>query len=196
VVATDFHPDGSVLISAGMDGLARCWDIATGSCLATLMGSVSGERGLGGACFSRNGRYCLLGALDPQRGSLGLWDVSNSGKLNLVRSYARKNSQHWLRSAFIDSYVVGGEEDGSLTFWDANTTDVLGHVTLSGGGGGGGGIGGIGGIRVPIALATCDVLDTRSGWIAVGGIGSRECALWKLDYGSSESAAPNSGNGS
>jgi WD40 repeat protein len=177
IVSTEFHPDGSVLISASMDGLARCWDITTGNCLATLMGSVNGERGLSGASFSRNGKYCLLGTLDAIHGSLGLWDVSNSSKLNLIRTYSRENGHYWLRAGFIDSFIVGGEENGSLTIWDPVTTKVISSVSLPS-------------IRAPLALSTCDVVRDVTphhdnsillcGWIAVGGIGSPECTIWKL----------------
>lgn len=122
-----FHRDGTVFLSTGLDGLARVWDV-TGPCLATLIGSS--ERGLGSGCFSPNGRYALLGALDD--GALGLWDLADPGSLKRVRRFPRVNSKYWLKATFSETgLVVGGSENGKLTAWNAADCTIIDEVDLN-----------------------------------------------------------------
>lgn len=147
------HPDGSVFLTTGVDGIARVWD-TTGPLLATIVGSE--HRGLGSGEFSPNGRYALLGSLGD--GSLGLWDLAHSGRLKCVRKYFRKNSKYSLKATFMDdgSAIVGGSEDGKLLAWDLSNTRVLAEYETSK----------PNHISVPLACAA------SKGLVAYGGIGN------------------------
>ena len=160
VSSVSFHPDGTVFVSTGLDGLARVWD-SIGSCLCTVIGSQ--DRGLGSGIFSPNGRYALLGALDD--GALNLWDLAHSGRLKRVRKYPRMNSRYWMRAGFTDTGdVVGGSEDGHLMAWDASTATVLAEFDCKSSKG----------VTVPLACAT------SKSFVAYGGIGSANPYLLNL----------------
>ena len=160
VSSVSFHPDGSVFLSTGMDGLARVWDVL-GPCLATLIGSS--ERGLGSGIFSPNGRYALLGALDD--GNLGLWDLAHSARLKRVRRYKRSNLKYWMKAGFTETgYIVSGSEDGNFLAWNSADSLVLSEVDTK-----------ESGINIPLACSTSKNL------VAVGGIGSHSPLLYKLE---------------
>ena len=160
VSAVASHPDGSVFLSTGIDGIARVWD-ATGPLLATIVGSEN--RGLGSGVFSPNGRFALLGALAD--GSLGLWDLAHSGRLKWVRKYPRNNMRYWMRATFMkDGTIVGGSEDGNIFAWDPCTTEVIARYDIAKSKG----------IKIPLACCASNSL------ILCGGMGSAYPVLLEL----------------
>lgn len=160
VSAVAAHPDGTVFLSAGVDGIARVWD-ASGPLLATIVGAE--ERGLGSAVFSHNGRYALLGSLAD--GYMGLWDLAYSGRLKCVRKYSRANTRWWMKAVFMeDGTIVGGAEDGRMLAFDASSAKVKAEMEVAR----------RKGITVPIACSA------SKGLVVFGGVGSAVPFMAKL----------------
>ena len=152
VSAVASHPDGSVFLSTGIDGIARVWD-SNGSLLATIVGSEN--RGLGSGLFSPNGRFALLGALAD--GALCLWDLAHSGRLKWVRKYPRLNSRYWMRASFMEGgIIVSGSEEGKLMAWDPSSTLVIAEYDSAK----------ANGVHVPLACSA------TGPFVVCGGIGS------------------------
>jgi WD40 repeat protein len=157
VTSVDFDPDGTALLTSGMDGLATIVDSTSGNCLAKLMGSP--HLGLCYACFSPNARYALTRSLD-EGGALGLWELKEVGAMTRSRRYVRGEPkgedcvEYWMNCCFVNGLVVAGFGDGQVVAWDAGGKHVVAQAALAS--------------VVPLVVE--GALD--GGWLAAGGIGS------------------------
>ncbi|MBV8456651.1 MAG: hypothetical protein JO122_08555, partial [Acetobacteraceae bacterium] len=69
IFALAFTPDGQRIISGGVDGTLRTWDVASGRCLTVIQAHPGGVASL---AISADGRYVLTGGLE---GVARLWDL-------------------------------------------------------------------------------------------------------------------------
>lgn len=74
-------PDGSLVLTAGLDGVAILWDVATGRELLRLVGHEGPVQALS---FSPDGKQALTGGFDR---SLRFWDVATGEEVRRIDSY-------------------------------------------------------------------------------------------------------------
>ncbi len=116
VTDLDVSPDGSQIVTAGSDRVARVWDIAARTERATLRGH---DGVLYSARFSADGRLVVTSSAD---GTARIW---RTGDGEQVRELTAEGG---LRSASFDrsgTRVVGGGVDGTIRIWDARTGRTL-----------------------------------------------------------------------
>lgn len=107
-----FSPDGSLLASAGFDGIAIIWDIASGQPLYPPLAAHDGR--VLAAAFSPDGQVLATGGTDSR---IFLWDVASGaqvgaplvGHSNWVRTLA------WTPDG---AGLISGDASGSVVFWE------------------------------------------------------------------------------
>ena len=82
VHAVTFSPNGTSVASAGEDGAAKLWDIATQRELRTLKVDANG---VNSAAFSPDGATLATGGRD---GTVVLWDVVSGHQLHVLKGHA------------------------------------------------------------------------------------------------------------
>jgi len=114
-----FHPDGSLVASAGPDHVLRVWDVGTGRVVHTLPGNADAVNEL---CFSADGRL-LASAGDD--GTVRVWGLDADGPGE--RFVAREHATFVGRIAFRPDgrRLVSGGEDRVVRVWDTDTGECL-----------------------------------------------------------------------
>ncbi|MFF2949809.1 trypsin-like peptidase domain-containing protein [Kitasatospora sp. NPDC057965] len=123
VNAVVFSPDGRTLATAGSDGTARLWDMATGRTLATFTGH---NDVVNAVVFSPDGRTLATASRD---GTARLWDVATGRTTTTltgaVNSVAFSPDGRTLATA---------GSDGTARLWDVATgkaiTTLTGHTDI------------------------------------------------------------------
>jgi WD40 repeat protein len=121
VDAAAFSPDGTLVLTNGIDGSARLWDVASGK-------EVRSFTHAGGriAAFSPDGRFILTGGPEPQ--AVQLWDVATGASVRTfvgqagvgVSAALSGDGRHIVTAS--DSAVAG-----NVRLWDATTGTPL-HI--------------------------------------------------------------------
>ncbi|HEV3338893.1 MAG TPA: protein kinase, partial [Pirellulales bacterium] len=86
VATAAFSPSGDSLVTAGSDGEARLWDVATGTAAAkalTLNGPVNS------VAYDRGGRRILAGSGENESGETRLWNAASGELLGPPLAHAR-----------------------------------------------------------------------------------------------------------
>jgi len=134
ITGVQFEPnDGQVIVSGSYDGLTRLWDTASGSCLVTVYAEQAGlpakQAPVSGVRYSRDGRNIIVSTHDT---FLRMWQA-NSNPMRLAQVFEgsrslRYNCNNGFHSPTNTSteYVVSGQEDGCLMFFDS-ISGVLQH---------------------------------------------------------------------
>jgi WD40 repeat protein len=129
VLACEFSPDGTKIVSASQDHSIKLWDAQTGQELRTVVGhknrvpssrlapDVSPITCCG---FSPDSRFFISGAED---GILITWNVETGA---IVHSFPEQKSTVSSCCFSPDGMmIVSGYEDGTLILWDAKTAKLL-----------------------------------------------------------------------
>lgn len=119
-----FSHDGGSIITAGVDHIARIWDVRTGWEIAELRGQ---QGALNVAMFSRDGRLALTTSDDNTARVWALNTTASPGELNGHSATIRAVS-----FSPAGGIALTSSDDSSVRIWDVNkrsTTTVLsGHV--------------------------------------------------------------------
>jgi WD40 repeat protein len=122
VNAVDFSPDGELLVTAGRDGDARVWDVATGEPALLLrghFGSVADAR------FSPDGRWIVTAG--PI--SAGLWSTSTGELVAFLYGPTRPDAASFAADG---RAIVTREPDGTIRGYDCEICSRLpGLVALA-----------------------------------------------------------------
>jgi WD40 repeat protein/energy-coupling factor transporter ATP-binding protein EcfA2 len=122
VLDMDFSPDGTRLATAGADGYAYVWDLASGNALLSLMGHESYVMDI---AYSPDGKLLATGSWD---GTARLWDAQ-SGQL-LRTLYGKAGAVYEVDFSPDGKRLVTANRDKKAIVWDVQTGEQL--LTLSG----------------------------------------------------------------
>jgi WD40 repeat protein/serine/threonine protein kinase len=131
VTSMAFSPDAKRLISGGVDGTVRLWDIESGKEVMPRPGHTTAVQSV---ALSKDGRYVLTGGADQ---TVRLWDLASSMPGREVRPFpghvGAVVSVHFLPNG----RVLSGSADGTARIWDLENGKPIrqlehgGHVALS-----------------------------------------------------------------
>ncbi|HEX7330244.1 MAG TPA: TIR domain-containing protein [Pyrinomonadaceae bacterium] len=156
VVCVAISLDGKIVASGSEDKTARVWDVATGSCLATLNGHL---RSIYGLAIIGSGRQVLTGSFDR---TIRLWDVDTG---QCIRIFEGHSDLVMGLSATADGRLfISGSHDNTVRIWDAGTGECLSILTGH-------------------TEAVYGVVVTPDGKIAVSGSRDQTIRVWEIRTG-------------
>jgi WD40 repeat protein/serine/threonine protein kinase len=121
VRAAAFSPDGRLLLTGGLDGVARLWDTALAAGPPRLLKPASAiNAGINAVAFSPNGRLALTGGLDNEP---SLWDVASGS--HLTRFKGHTSPVYALTFSRDGKTALTGGADGTARLWDVATAEPL-----------------------------------------------------------------------
>ena len=132
VYSVSWSPDGSQVVSGGVDGTVRMWDVVTGEQVgAALRGHEADQNGntfVYSVSWSPDGSQVVSGGFD---GTVRLWDVATGEQVGAaLRGHeASQNGNAWVYSVSWSpdgSQVVSGGLDGTVRMWDVVTGEQVG----------------------------------------------------------------------
>ena len=115
-----FNADGTLLVTAGLDGTARVWNLATGALVQQLPRE---SRSLNVALFSPDGTRIVMGG---ENARAVIWDVRSSRSVTTLIGH----TDAILDAAFSadEKFIVTASRDQTLRVWDANTGRALSEL--------------------------------------------------------------------
>ncbi|MDP2852955.1 MAG: caspase family protein [Smithellaceae bacterium] len=108
-----FSPDGKTIASAGTDGTARLWDIATGKEIKSLRGH---DGNVISVAFSPDGRFLASGGYD---GTVRLWDAKSGKELKALNKDNHDGSVTFVGYSPDGKYVFARGKDEIVRLWSA-----------------------------------------------------------------------------
>ncbi len=118
IYAAHFDPDGRRIVSAGADGTARVWDVASGT--ATVL---THPDQVAAAVFSPDGRHVATAGYD---GMIRVFSPDGSGRPLAFRG--DRQAQYSVRYSADSRRLVTAGEDGVVRLWDAASGAALGEL--------------------------------------------------------------------
>jgi WD40 repeat protein len=113
VRGAQFSPDGTRIVTASEDKIARVWDTATGKTLATLTGH---EEAVYGVQFSPDGMRIVTASMDK---TARVWDTATGKALALLAGHeGMVNSAQFSPDG---SRIATVSQDKTARLWDALT---------------------------------------------------------------------------
>lgn len=105
-----FSPDGSRVATAGIDQVARVWDVSTGELIQSFDDAKEGLTRVG---FSSDGRLVAAGG---QNGTLHIWNVETGRRVQTLRGHTA-TARNFL---FIDhgKRIISCSDDQTLRLWN------------------------------------------------------------------------------
>jgi WD40 repeat protein len=120
IIHLALSPNGKRLLTAGADGSARYWDIATGKEIHRLM---SGRGQVYGAAFSPDGRKLLTSGED---GLIHVWDAGTGKELKQLRGHTA--NVVGVAVSPDGRLVVSAGWDRTLRLWNFDTGEMMGTL--------------------------------------------------------------------
>ncbi|KAA3663126.1 MAG: hypothetical protein DWQ04_11565, partial [Chloroflexi bacterium] len=138
IIRLDFSPDGNLLATAGADGYAKVWEVATGaqryawrvdprdSVFWTGDGEV--PNGVESVKFSPNGRFLAASTdeADGDGGIIKIWELENGMEMTVVEDSPRR----LLALAFSpdSKRVASVGSSGIIRVWDVTTGERVANL--------------------------------------------------------------------
>lgn len=120
ITSLDFADDGTLLLTASVDGLVRIYSVEERT-LTTTIGEKTIPISM--ARFSPNGKYILVGSMNSK---LKLWEFE---KTKCCKTYTgHKNTRHCMYAEFNTIseplLIISGSECGYIYAWDLQKKDT------------------------------------------------------------------------
>ncbi len=106
-----FHPTGSTLVTAGVDGSIRQWDIETGEEIARLVGHAGSVHSI---AMTADGDRLASGGSDN---TVRLWDLKSGAELQALTSHNAVVRSVEFNAA--GTQLISASHDNVIKFWDA-----------------------------------------------------------------------------
>lgn len=108
VTSLSFNPDGSQLLSAGKDGVAKAWNVRTGDVTNSYGSGVAGSMQ---ALFSPSGNFVVL---TDQQNAINVVD-SASG--HVVKNAVSRTPLNCVSGSKDGQHIISGGKDGRVIIW-------------------------------------------------------------------------------
>ena len=122
VRGAEFSPDGTLIVTAGHDRIARIWNAVDGSMLGMLEGHTGS---IGSAAFSPDGKRIVTGSAD---GTARVWDTA--GRRVVATLSALKGNVSGVQFSPDGERIATANLDQTANIWDAEDGRLL--TTLPG----------------------------------------------------------------
>jgi WD40 repeat protein len=117
VLTTTFSPDGTTILAASSDGIARLWNTQQGHLLGIFESHTASVRS---AAFSPDGRYIVTASMDH---TARIWDVGSGRSLSILTGHTKGlNSAAWSPDG---SRIVTAANDETARVWDVESGQCL-----------------------------------------------------------------------
>jgi WD40 repeat protein len=108
-----YSPDGTTIVSGGMDGTLRRWDVTDGAPLGEPL--VGHDGWVLAVAYSPDGATIASGSSD---GTLRLWDAASGAQVGTPLT-GHDDGVRALAYSPDGATIVSGSDDGTLRLWDA-----------------------------------------------------------------------------
>jgi hypothetical protein len=119
-----YHPGGAALATAGVDGVVRLWDAATGQPRQTLAGHAAALRS-GSVAFSPDGALLASGGMDR---AVKVWDAATGAELLTLDDHT--GPVFAVAFSPDGARLASGSRDGTVKLWEPRTGEKV--LTLRG----------------------------------------------------------------
>jgi WD40 repeat protein/tetratricopeptide (TPR) repeat protein len=108
-----FSPDGTYLATAGLDSVARLWEVASGREVRSFSGLTAP---LWSVAFSPDGKRLAIASKD---GTASVWDVASGQRLNTLRGHNAPVSA--IAFSPDGKRLASGSQDATARVWDSSS---------------------------------------------------------------------------
>ena len=109
VNACAVSPDGTFIVSAGLDQTIRIWEVETGSERRVLTGHT---KGVTTCAISPDGTFIVSGSADK---TLRIWDVDTGSERRVLTGHTKRVTTCAISPD--GTFIVSGSEDKTLRIW-------------------------------------------------------------------------------
>jgi serine/threonine protein kinase len=122
VTATAIHPDASLAVSAGSDGVIRLWKLPEGESAGTLVGHAKGE--IDALTFSPDGSLLASGSNDT---TIRLWDMATQKERAVLKGHS-----DWVSSLAFSpdgKVLASASGDRRVLLWNVADGQIIREIT-------------------------------------------------------------------